>query len=71
MCVELQTGRQRAGLGREPDVRPVSVVGWAGLRLLRETGRIDEVARRLGLRSIDRAARLLGWDWATSPELQD
>ena len=30
-----------------------------------ETGRIEAVARALGMRSLDRAARLIGWDWTT------
>jgi integrase len=54
---------RRAGLETEPDVRPLSVTAWAGVTILRETGRIDEVARRLGMRSLDRAAALIGWQW--------
>jgi len=57
----------RAGLGREPDVRPGSVVAWAGQRVFGETASIEEVARRLGIRSLDRAARFIGWGWATQP----
>jgi len=33
---------------------------------LDETGRIDEVARRLGMHSLDRAAQLIGFDWRQS-----
>jgi site-specific recombinase XerC len=61
----------RAGLGREPDVRPVSVAAWIGRRLLQDTGRIEAVACGLGVRSLDGAARIIGWDWAdpgSSPE---
>jgi hypothetical protein len=36
------------------------------VRVLDETGRIEQVARRLGLRSLDRAADLVGFDW-TNP----
>ena len=57
----------RAGIEREPDVRPGSVVAWAGRRIFEETGSIEEVARRLGIRSLDRAARLIGWGWAPRP----
>lgn len=57
----------RAGLGSEPDVRPGSIAAWAGRAILEETGRIDTVARRLGVSSLDRAARIIGWDW-TDPE---
>jgi site-specific recombinase XerC len=61
----------RAGLGREPDVRPVSVAAWAGRRILEDTGRIEAVARGLGVRSLDGVASIIGWDWAdrgSSPE---
>ena len=54
---------ERAGLAREPDVRPLSIVAWAGRRIFTETGRIDEVAKRTGVRSLDGAARLIGWEW--------
>jgi hypothetical protein len=47
----------------EPDVRPASVAAWAGRRILAETGRIDEVARRLGMVSLDRTARFIAFDW--------
>jgi integrase/recombinase XerC len=55
---------QRAGLMADPEIRPASLVAWAGLRILGETGRVDVVARALGMRSLDGAARLIGWDWA-------
>jgi integrase/recombinase XerC len=54
---------RRAGLGDEPDVRPRSVTAWVGRQVLADTGRIEAVARTLGLRSLDRAAALIGWDW--------
>ncbi len=53
----------RSGLATEPDVRPASIAGWAGRRILTETGRIDLVARRLGMASLDRAARFIAWNW--------
>ena len=58
----------RAGLHQEPDVRPGSVAAWAGRRVLEETRRIDCAARALGVRSLDRAARIVGWDWRADPE---
>ena len=64
-CVAVRDVLIRAGLGKEPGVRPASVVGWAGQQILRETGRIDEVARRLGMASLDRTARFIDWSWAT------
>jgi integrase len=64
-CIAIAETLTRAGLGREPDVRPGSVVAWAGVRIFEQTGRIEEVARKLGLRSIDRAARVIDFDWKT------
>ena len=64
-CVAISDTLRRAGLTDEPDIGPLSVVGWAGRQLFAETGRIDEVAHRLGVRSLDRAAALIGWDWQT------
>ena len=58
----------RAGLHQEPDVRPGSVAAWAGRRVLEETGRIDSAARALGVRSLDRAAQIVAWDWQADPE---
>ena len=63
-CIAVREVLVRAGLGDEPGVRPASVAGWAGNQILSETGRIDEVARRLGMASLDRAARFIGWSWA-------
>jgi integrase/recombinase XerC len=53
----------RAGLERSLGVRPASVAAWVGRRIFDETGRIDLVAARCGARSLDAAARLIGWDW--------
>lgn len=58
---------QRAGLGAEADVRPSSVVAWAGVKVLERTGRIECVAEALGLRSLDSAASFIGWGWKTDP----
>ncbi len=65
-CMVIGEVLTRAGLAGEPDVRPLSVAAWAGRTIFDETGRIDEVARRLGMRSLDRAARLIGFDWQPS-----
>jgi integrase/recombinase XerC len=62
-CDAIGETLRRAGLGDEADVRPLSVTAWAGQTVLDETGRIDAVARALGMRSLDRAANLIGWDW--------
>lgn len=63
-CIVIAEVLARAGLGDEPDVRPLSAVAWAGRRILEETGRIEQVACRLGMRSLDRTAELIGLDWA-------
>jgi integrase/recombinase XerC len=62
-CDAISETLRRAGLAAEPDVRPLSVTAWAGRKVLDETGRIDAVARALGMRSLDRAATLIGFDW--------
>lgn len=53
----------RAGLADDPEVKPRSLAAWVGRRVWLETGRIDEAARRLGLRSLDLTAELVGFDW--------
>jgi integrase len=62
-CQAIGETLQRAGLASEPDIRPVSVAAWAGACSLASTGRIEEVARALGCRSLDTAARMIGHDW--------
>jgi integrase/recombinase XerC len=59
----LQAVMGKAGLGGEPDVKPRSLTAWVGSRVLRDTGRIEEAARRLGLRSLDLTAELVGFEW--------
>ena len=66
-CIAIAETLMRAGIGREPDVRPGSVLAWAGRRIFDATGPIEEVARRLGIRSLDRAARFIKWGWAAEP----
>jgi site-specific recombinase XerD len=63
-CVAISDTLRRAGLAREPDVRPISIAAWAGKKVFDETGKIEAAAQALGMRSLDRAARLIGWDWA-------
>jgi integrase len=62
-CIAIAETLTRAGLAMEPDVRPGSVVAWAGVQIFERTARIEEVANRLGIRSLDRAARFIGFDW--------
>ena len=63
-CRAISSVLVRAGLAGEPDVRPASVAGWAGRRVFERTGRVDDAARAMGVRSLDRAARLIGLDWS-------
>jgi integrase/recombinase XerC len=55
---------ERAGLITQGGVAPGSLTGWAGLQVFETTGRIEAVALALGVRSLDAAARMIGWDWA-------
>lgn len=61
-CIAISAVLRRAGI-RSSEVRPVSVRAWAGQRVFEETNAIGVVARRLGLRSLDAAARLIEWNW--------
>jgi hypothetical protein len=45
-------------------------VAWAGRCIFSETSRIDEVAKRTGMRSLDRAALLIGWEWMDDQDSQ-
>ncbi|MEO7572883.1 MAG: hypothetical protein ABIX10_10645 [Acidimicrobiales bacterium] len=63
-CISISSTFARAGLSDDPGIRPLSVTAWAGRQILDECGRIEVVAQRLGNRSLDRTARLIGLDWA-------
>ena len=52
-----------AGFGQEIDLRLGSVRAVAGRRAFDTSGRIEDAARVLGCRSLDTAARLIGWEW--------
>lgn len=62
-CIAIKETLIRAGLESEPDVRPASVAAWAGRAVLDETGRIEIAAQRLGIRSLDAAARFVAFEW--------
>jgi len=64
-CIAVRDVLIRAGLGAEPGVRPASVAAWEGARLLAGGASIHEVAQRLGMASLDRTARFIGWNWNT------
>lgn len=59
---------RRAGLGAVDGVEPRSVSAWVGRRVLDDTRRIEAVALRLGLRSLDLAADVIGWDWSSTED---
>lgn len=59
---------RRAGLHREADVRPASVAAWAGASAFAAGAPIAEVAHMLGIRSLDRTATFIGYDWRGSQE---
>jgi integrase len=65
-CQAVRETLQRAGLTGDPYVRPASLTGWAGVNVMRTTLRIEAVATALGVRSLDAAARVIGWDWTTN-----
>lgn len=54
---------RRAGLAKTPGVRPNSIPAWRGTAELDNGASIDEVAALLGMRSLDRAAAFIGFDW--------
>jgi hypothetical protein len=62
-CVAISEILRRAGLAGEPDIGPGSVAAWAGARAFAKGAPIDETARILGVRSLDRAAAIIGWEW--------
>ncbi|MEU5425864.1 hypothetical protein AB0H73_09675 [Streptomyces olivoreticuli] len=64
-CVALADLLKRTGLAGKKDVKPASITAWAGLEAFEATGRIEDAARRLGLRSLDRAAAVIGHTWRT------
>lgn len=53
----------QAGLRRDPAVMPSSVRAWAGDRIFRATGRIEEAAVALGCHTLDTTAAIIGFDW--------
>jgi integrase len=59
---------KRSGLGDEPDVTPASVATWRGASELAGGTRIEEIARMLGYRSLDRSAEAIGFRWRDEGE---
>jgi integrase/recombinase XerC len=55
-----------AGLHDEPDVRPRSVVAWAGAHVMAGGARIEDAALLMGCRTLDQTAAMVGFDWRSS-----
>lgn len=53
----------RAGFGDDPAIKPESVAAWAGWKVFEQTLLIEDAARALGVRRLDQAAEIIGWDW--------
>lgn len=66
VCVALTDAIVWAGLADEPDVRPASITAHHAAALWAATGRLEDIAARLGLSSLDRAAAVVGYDWLAS-----
>jgi integrase/recombinase XerC len=62
-CMAISDTLTAAGLAGERDVRPLSIAAWRGRQVFDETDSIEGAALALGVRSLDRAARLIGHDW--------
>jgi integrase len=54
---------RQAGLAKTPGVRPNSIPAWRGAKELADGASINEVAALLGMRSLDRTAAFIGFDW--------
>jgi integrase len=54
---------RRAGLSGDKGVRPGSIPAWRGARALANGSTVDEVARMLGVGTLDAAARIIGLNW--------
>lgn len=65
-CNALRDVLNAAGLLAEPDVRPASLRNWAGRRAYDAGSPLEEVARLLGLRSLDAAAEDIALTWRTA-----
>ncbi|MER6313614.1 hypothetical protein ABT237_07570 [Streptomyces sp. NPDC001581] len=71
VCVALRDLLRKVGLDGEAEVTPASVTARAAVEAFEATGRIEESARRLGVRSLDRAAAVVGYDWQGDPRCSD
>jgi len=63
VCNAIANVMSLAGLNEEADVRPASLRNWAGRRLYEAGMPIENVARRMGARSLDTTAADIALDW--------
>ena len=68
VCTLITAVINLAGLGDDPAIRPTSLTAYAGLAAFQRSGRVEDAARVLGVKSLDRAAMLIGYDWAGEPQ---
>ncbi|MGW2874167.1 hypothetical protein ACWDCZ_38965, partial [Kitasatospora sp. NPDC001225] len=66
-CVALTDLLHRTGLVGEADVKPASITTRAAVEAFEASGRIEDAARCLGLRSLDRAATVIHLTWRPDP----
>jgi integrase/recombinase XerC len=64
-CNALGAVLDLAGLSAEDDVRPASVRNWAGRHLYDAGMPLEQVARRMGTRSLDTCAEDIALQWRT------
>jgi hypothetical protein len=62
-CSQAITETLKAAGFHGDEVKPRSIVAWAGRQMLDEGSPIDEVARRFGMRSLDQTAGFVRFDW--------
>lgn len=67
VCNALGSVLTLAGLAEEPDLRPGSLRNWAGRALYDAGLPIEQVARRMGTRSLDTVVTDLAITWRTPP----
>lgn len=54
---------RRSGIDADPAVKPRSLTAYAARQVFDATGRIEDAARRIGSRSLDATAALIGYQW--------
>lgn len=63
VCNAVGAVLELAGYAEEPDVRPASLRNWAGRSLYEAGLPVEQVARRMGARTLDAAAADIALEW--------